>query len=81
MRGGRGLAAIIWQPASCKKKARLSDGPDDSAIYFYVNAGAPFSPDFHIRFSHTPTLLDCHIGLADAPPDCHVGGTGAVFAA
>lgn len=56
-------------------------GPDDLAIYFDVNAGAPFSPDFHTGFAHPPTLLDCHIGLADAPPDCHVGGTGAVFAA
>jgi hypothetical protein len=63
------------------KKARLSAGPDDSAIYFYVNAGAPFSPDLHIRFSHTPTLLDCYVGLTNAPPDCRVGGTGAVFAA
>ena len=63
------------------KKARLSGGPDDSAIYFYVNAGAPFPSDFHIRFSHTPTFLDCHIGLADALPDCHVGSTGAAFAA
>ncbi len=64
-----------------KKGPAFRTGPDHSAIYFHVNAWAPFSPDFHIRFSHTPTLLDCHIGLADAPPDCHVGGTGAVFAA
>jgi hypothetical protein len=54
---------------------------DDSAIYFHVNAGAAFSPDFHIRFSHTPTLLDCHIGLADSLADRHVRCTGAVFAA
>jgi transposase len=51
-----------------------------SAIYFYVGAGAPFSPNFHIWFSHTPTLLDRHVGLADALADCHVRGTGAVFA-
>jgi hypothetical protein len=49
--------------------------------YFYVHAGAAFSPNFHIRFSHAPTLLDCQIGLADAPPDRHVGGAGAAFAA
>ena len=73
MRGGRELAAIIWQLAS-RKKGPPFRRADNSAIYFYVNAGAPFSPDLHVRFSHTPTLLDCHIGLADAPPDCHVGG-------
>ena len=71
---------MIWHRGPVKK-ARHSGGPHDSAIDFYVNAGAPFSPDFHIRFSHTPTLLDCHIGLADALADCHVGSTGAVFAA
>ena len=70
-----------WKAWAKLEKARLSDGPDDSAIYFYFNARTPFSPNFHIRFLHTPTLFDCHVGLADALPDRHVGGTGAVFAA
>jgi len=67
---------VAWyrrQWRSITKGPNLSDGARRSAIYFYVNAGAPFSPDFHIGFSHTPTLLDCHIGLADALHDCHVG--------
>ena len=50
-------------------------------IDFYIHARTPFSPNFHIRFTHTPTLLDCHIRLAHTLPDSDVGGTGAVFTA
>jgi len=67
--------------ATKRKDSAFRAGPDNLPIYFYVNAGAPFSPNFHIRLSHTATLLNYHLGLADALPDCHVGGTGAVFAA
>jgi hypothetical protein len=54
-------------------------GPDHLPIYFDVNAGAPFSPDFHVRFSDTPTLFNRHIGFTDAPAYGDVRCTGAVF--
>jgi hypothetical protein len=56
-------------------------GPDDLPIYFDVNAGAPFSPDFHVRFSDTPTLFNRHIGFTDAPAYGDVRCTGAVLTA
>jgi len=64
-----------------KERPRLWDGGQDLLpIDFYVNAGAPLSPNFHIWLSHTPTLFDCHIGLANPFPNCHVGATCAAFA-
>jgi hypothetical protein len=56
-------------------------GPDHLPIYFDVNAGAPFSPDFHVGFSDTPTLLNRHIGFTDALAYGDVWCTGAVFPA
>jgi hypothetical protein len=64
-----------------KKAPPCATGPNQSSVYFDINTRAPFPSNFHIRFSHTPTLLDCYIGFADALPDRDVGGTGAVFAA
>jgi hypothetical protein len=54
-------------------------GPGDLPIYFDVNAGAPFSPDFHVRFSDTPTLFNSHIRFTDAPANGDVRCAGAVF--
>jgi len=64
-----------------QKKAPPFGQGHNSPIYFNVNARAPLSANFHTWFSHSPTLLDCDIGLADAPADRHIGGTGAAFAA
>src|SRR4051794_1793209 len=79
----RHLPLCLKPPARAyiKTGPAFRTGPDCSAIYFHLNAGATFSPNFHIRFTHTPTLLDCHIRLAHTLPDCDVGGTGAVFTA
>ena len=67
---------------SAKEKAPLRGrGQEDLSIDFDVNAGTPFSPNFHIRFPDTPSFLDGYIRFADGLADRRVRRPSAVFAA
>ena len=65
-----------------QEKAPLRGGAKTTLpIDFDVNAGTPFSPNFHIRFPNTPSFLHGYVGFTDGLADRHVRGPGAVFAA
>ena len=67
---------------SAKEKAPLHGrGQDDLSIDFDVDAGTPFSPNFHIRFPDTPSFLDGYVRFTNGLADRHVRRPGAVFAA
>ena len=67
---------------SAKEKAPLRGrGQEDLSIDFDVNAGTPFSPNFHIRFPDTPSFLDGYVRFTDGLADRHVRRPGTVFAA
>jgi hypothetical protein len=65
-----------------QEKAPLRGGAKKTLpIDFDVNAGTPFSPNFHIRFPNAPSFLDGYIRFTDGLADRHVGRPSAVFAA
>jgi hypothetical protein len=55
-------------------------GPEDLATDLDINAGAPLSPNFHVRFTDPASLLNDHIFVTDTPADRYISVPGALLA-
>jgi hypothetical protein len=63
-----------------KKAPPFGTGPEDLSADLNIDAGAPFSPNFHVRFPDTPALLDGYLRFTNGLADRHISVSRALLA-